>query len=385
MSQLPYGRQQIGPIDHAAVAEALDARFLTQGPRVELFELALAEFVGASYAVVFNSGTAALHAAYAAAGIGPGGVVLTSPITFVADQNAALYLGGGIAFADVDPDSALIDMGSVERCTDRDVWVVVPVHFGGEVADLERLAAIAASRGWIVVEDAAHALGATYRTKDGVEHQVGACHHSAMSCLSFHPVKQITTGEGGAVTTNDASLYRRLQRFRSHGITRVPAEMEQADGPWYYEQQVLGFNYRLSDLQCALGLAQLSQLPGWLQDRGRVAQWYQTRLVGHPSIRMLERPVWSSGAHHLFVVRVPPGMRRHCYDALVAREIGVNVHYIPVYRQPFYRRAGFAGTTRPGAEAYYASALTLPMFPAMTEEQVERVVSALDTALTSRT
>ena len=385
MDWLPYARQQIDQADHAAVSAALDAPLLTQGPTVERFEAALAEYVGSRYAVAFNSGTAALHAAYAAAGIGPGASVLTSPITFVATANAAMYLGGWVAFADVDPESALIDPDSVDGCVDRNVRVVVPVHFGGEVADLESLAAIAEARGWAIVEDAAHALGARYWTRGGVEHRVGACDHSLMCCFSFHPAKQITTGEGGAVTTNDPECHRRLRRFRSHGITRDLVEMEGEDGPWYYEQQELGFNYRLTDLQSALGIAQLARLPQWHDARRRVAGWYETRLEGHPIIQTLRRPPRSHGAHHLFVVRVPDGLRRHCYDELIRHQIGANVHYIPVYRQPFYQRAGFEGTKRWGADSYYRSALTLPLFPAMTEDDVERVVEVLTAAATERT
>lgn len=383
MAWLPYGRHQIGPEDRAAIGSVLDSPFLTQGPEVDRFEAALAEYVGAQYAVAFNSGTSALHGAYAAAGIGPGASVLTSPITFVADQNAAMYLGGWVAFADVDPDSALIDPDSIDDCEDRNVKAVVPVHFGGEVADLESIAAVAEARGWLVIEDASHALGGSYRTADGTEHRVGACQHSAMCCFSFHPVKQITTGEGGAVTTNDPAVYRRLRRFRTHGITRDPSELEAVDGPWYYEQHELGFNYRLTDIQAALGVAQLARLPHWLTARRRLAARYHERLKSHPTIRPLSRPEWSMGAHHLFVVRVPAAFRRRCYDALIEAQIGANVHYIPVYRQPFYQRAGFAATVRPGAEAYYASALTLPLFPAMTEADVDRVVDVLHRAVES--
>ncbi len=381
MSWLPYARHQIDAADHAAMTAALEAPHLTQGPTIDRFEAALAEYVGARYAVAFNSGTAALHAAYATAGVGPGSSVLTSPITFVATANASLYLGGWVAFADVDPDSALIDPEVVDQCQDRNVRVVAPVHFGGEVADLECLAAIAEARGWVVIEDAAHALGARYHTSRGGEHRVGGCDHSLMCCFSFHPAKQITTGEGGAVTTNDPESYRRLRRFRSHGITRDLVELEGDDGPWYYEQHELGFNYRLTDLQAALGISQLARLPQWLSARRRVAGWYQARLADHPIVRPLVRPPGSVGAHHLFVVRVPEGLRRRCYDELVRQRIGANVHYIPVYRQPFYQRAGFEGAKRVGAETYYRSALTLPLFPAMTESDVARVVGALDAAV----
>lgn len=377
MSFLPYGRQEIDDADVAAVTRALREPYLTQGPTVAKFEQALAEFVGADFAVAFNSGTAALHAAYAVLDVGPGAAVLTSPITFAATANAALYLGGEVRFADVDPATGLIDPVDADGRHERSIKVVTPVHLTGEVAPLESLSAVAQARGWRIVEDAAHAIGATYRTSDGRTHQVGACDHSDLCCFSFHPVKQMTTGEGGAVTTNNEALYRRLLRFRTHGITRDPQELVANDGPWYYEQHDLGFNYRITDVQCALGLSQLAKLPGWLAARARVAGWYRERLAGVADVEPLAVPWWSSGAHHLFVVRVPAERRREIYERLIAAGIGANVHYIPVYRHPFYRRHGFAKTLRSGAERYYATALTLPLFPAMTEADVDRVVAVV--------
>lgn len=374
---MPYSRQEISDADVAAVAEALRASHLTQGPLVEQFEADLARFVGARFAVVFNSGTAALHAAYAAVGVGPGSSVLTSPITFVATANASLYLGGSVRFADVEPDSAQIDPNSADDQADRTVKVLAPVHFGGEVAPIEALAAVAEARHWTIVEDASHALGATYRTSDGADHQVGACDHSAICCFSFHAVKQITTGEGGAATTNDETLYRRMKRFRTHGITREAGELVGNDGPWYYEQHELGYNYRLTDVQCALGRSQLARYGDWLAARRRVAAWYEERFASIPDAVPLRRPHGSHGAHHLFVIRVPPTRRRAIYDELHRRGIGANVHYIPVYHQPFYQRGGFPKTIRSGAEAYYRSALTIPLFPAMTESQVDQVVAGV--------
>ncbi|MBL8986382.1 MAG: UDP-4-amino-4,6-dideoxy-N-acetyl-beta-L-altrosamine transaminase [Gemmatimonadetes bacterium] len=381
---MPYSRQEISDADVAAVAEALRASHLTQGPLVERFEADLARFVGARFAVVFNSGTAALHAAYAAAGIGPGTSVLTTPITFVATANASLYLGGSVRFADVEPDSAQMDPDAADDQSDKSIKVLAPVHFGGEVAGIEALAAVAEARHWTIVEDASHALGATYRTSDGVEHQVGACDHSAICCFSFHAVKQITTGEGGAATTNDEALYRRMKRFRTHGITRDASELTANDGPWYYEQHELGYNYRLTDVQCALGRSQLARYPGWLAARRQVAAWYEERFASVADIEPLRRPQWSRGAHHLFVLRVPPTRRRAIYDELLRRGIGANVHYIPVYHQPFYQRGGFPKTVRPGAEEYYRSALTIPLFPAMTEDQVDQVVAGVVAGLGGR-
>jgi perosamine synthetase len=244
---IPYGRQDISQADIDAVAIALGESLITQGPTVERFEALLADTVGARFAVVFNSGTAALHAAYHAAGVGPGKGVLTSPITFVATANAALYLGAKVWFADVNPDSAMLDADGAGRAAQGGVAVLAPVHLTGHVSAMEDLAALASRRGWRIVEDAAHALGGKYKTRDGTEHRIGACQHSDMCCFSFHPVKHITTGEGGAVTTNDEGLARALRRFRSHGITKDSGVLERNDGPWYYEQHDLGFNYRLTD------------------------------------------------------------------------------------------------------------------------------------------
>ncbi len=385
MAFLPYARQEISDGDVTAVVTALRAALITQGPTVDRFEKALAEFAGADFAVAFNSCTAALHAAYAAAGVGPGASVLTSPNTFVATANAALYLGGSVRFTDIDPETGLMDADDVDDHAEASVRVVAPVHFGGEVAPMEAIAAVAEARQWRVVEDAAHAIGATYHTSDGRDHRVGACAHSDMCCFSFHPAKQLTTGEGGAVTTNDPALYARLKRFRSHGITRDAAEMTHNDGPWYYEQLELGYNYRLTDFQCALGLSQLERLPGWLEARARVAGWYDARVAAMPGVSRLIRPRWSRGAHHLYVIRVDPARRRTVYDGLLAAGIGANVHYIPVYRQPYYQQHGFARTNRPGAEAYYASAITVPVFPAMTESDVERVVGVVARSLEGTT
>jgi perosamine synthetase len=374
---IPYGRQDIADADVQAVADALRDPFITQGPKVAAFEEALAAVVDARYAVVFSSGTAALHAAYFAAGIRPGKSVLTSPITFVATANASLYLGGGVTFADVDAETILLDPAAVEAAAPADTAVVAPVHFGGQVADMERIAALAARRGWTVVEDAAHALGASYVTSDGARHKVGACAHSAMCCFSFHPVKHITTGEGGAVTTNRANHYAALKRFRTHGITREAGELLADEGPWYYEQHDLGFNYRLTDFQCALGMAQLRRLDAFVSRRRELAAFYDERFQDVPGAHPLGVPPWSRGSYHLYVIRVAPELRRRVFEGLRAAGIGVNVHYIPVHRQPYYRGRGPGGTHAPNAERYYAEAITIPMFPALTAGEADQLVSAV--------
>lgn len=374
---LPYGRQEITEADLEAVRVALLDPFLTQGPKVAEFEARLAALVGARYAVAVNSGTAALHAAYAAAGLGAGDAVLTTPITFAATSNAALYLGGGAVFADVDPASVLLDPAAASAAATPEVKVVTPVHFGGQVADMPALAALAAERGWTVVEDAAHALGARYTTPDGVEHRVGACAHSAMACFSFHPVKHVTTGEGGAVTTNDPVLYERLLRFRTHGITRDPRQLTVDEGPWFYEQHDLGFNYRITDFQCALGLSQLARLDAFVERRRELAARYDAAFASVDGATPTGVPAWSRGSYHLYVIRVPAAHRRAIFEGLRARGIGVNVHYVPVYRHPYYRAHGFASVRLPHAEAFYAEAISLPMFPGMSDADVDRVVDAV--------
>jgi perosamine synthetase len=370
---IPYGRQSIDDADVAAVAEALRDPMLTQGPRIAEFEAALADTVGARFAVAVNSGTAALHAAYAAAGVGPGANVLTTPITFAATANGARYLGGDVRFADVDDAGAMLDPARAAEAGDAQTHVIAPVHFGGQVAPMEAIARLAAERGWIVVEDAAHALGARYTDAAGREHRVGACAHAAMACFSFHPVKHITTGEGGAVTTNDEALYRKLLRFRTHGITRDPTELQRPDeGPWYYEQLELGFNYRLTDLQCALGLSQMGRLDAFVARRREIAAAYDSAFA-RAGVRTLVAPPASRGSYHLYVIRVPAHRRRAVFDGLRAAGLGVNVHYVPVYHHPYYRATGFAATRLPVAEAYYDSAISIPMFPAMTDEDVAYV------------
>ncbi|HJU66306.1 MAG TPA: UDP-4-amino-4,6-dideoxy-N-acetyl-beta-L-altrosamine transaminase [Gemmatimonadaceae bacterium] len=373
---IPYGTQEISDADVAAVTDALRDPLLTQGPRVAEFEDRLASTVGARHAVAFNSGTAALHGAYFAVGLQPGRSVVTSPITFVATANASLYLGGTVRFADIDPATVLVDPRAVASTEHRDVQVLAPVHFGGQVADMAELERIARQRDWKIVEDAAHALGATYRVR-GHEYQVGACAHSDACCFSFHPVKHITTGEGGAVTTNDEAVYRKLLRFRTHGITRDASELLSNDGAWYYEQHDLGFNYRITDFQCALGMSQLERLRDSVARRRALAACYDRLFADRASIRALAVPAWSSGAYHLYVVRVPSDARRRIFDAMRQARIGVNVHYIPVYRHPYYRAHGFARTRLPHAEAYYAEAMSIPMFPGLTEAELDFVVREL--------
>jgi UDP-4-amino-4,6-dideoxy-N-acetyl-beta-L-altrosamine transaminase len=384
---LPYGRQWIDDADIAAVVDVLQGDWLTQGPLVTAFEQALAERCGARYAVALSSGTAALHLACLAAGLGPGDVGVTSPITFVASANCVAYCGATPAFADIDPQTATLDPAALAAVCERlRPKVIIPVDFSGQPADLPAIREIARAHGALVIQDAAHSLGGSY-LHEGVEHPVGACRHADLAILSFHPVKHITSGEGGAVLTNDPELYARLLDLRTHGITKDARRLTRDDGPWYYEQHSLGFNYRITDLQCALGLSQLGKLPDFIQRRRALVALYSelcADLTADVAL-LIERDDRRS-AYHLMVARIRGGAprRRAIFEALQARGIRPQVHYIPVHLQPWYReRYSFQEGDFPHAEEYYAGCVSLPLFPKMTDDDVRRVVAALREALAS--
>jgi UDP-4-amino-4,6-dideoxy-N-acetyl-beta-L-altrosamine transaminase len=381
---LPYGKQLIGPDDIAAVAAQLGDDWLTQGPTVAKFETALCEITGAKHAVAVSSGTAALHLACLAAGVGPGDVGITSDITFVASANGIRYCGGRPRIVDVDPDTALISIAALEAAVGAErPRVIVPVDFAGAVADLVAIERIAKAVGALVIEDAAHSLGAEYR-HEGKTYRAASCAHTAMAILSFHPVKHLTTGEGGAVTTNDDALAGKLRELRTHGITRDPAKLTRNDGPWYQEQQSLGFNYRITDLQCALGISQAKKFPGFLDRRRAIAAMYDAgfaKLAGKLAPLRVRDGVTS--AYHLYVIRLAgdtndaiAAKRKAAYLRL--RDVGIlpQVHYVPVHLHPDFRPF-VAGQTFPGADAYYAGCLSLPMYPALTDEDVQRVIDAV--------
>ena len=385
MSQgfLPYGRQTIEDDDIAAVAAALRADYLTTGPTVEAFEDAFREVVGAGHAVVCSNGTAALHMAMLAAGIGPGEVCIVPSITFLATANCAAYVGADVVFADVDPDSGLMTPGTLvealSRADGRRVRAVLPVHLRGDVCDLPALEALAGAAGAVLIEDAPHALGSTLKVGNHVE-RVGDCSHSAMSTFSFHPVKTIATGEGGMVTTNDPALAARLRLARSHGMTRTPG----AD-PWLYEMAEPGFNYRLPDINCALGLSQLAKLPRFMARRRTLAALYEAALAPlAPVVRLAARPEGSDPILHLLVVLIDFAAvgksRRQVVEALAARGVGSQVHYIPVHSQPYWQGKN-GPLDLPGATAWYDRCLSLPLYPAMDDGDVARVVEALGDAL----
>lgn len=383
---IPYARQNVSEEDIAAVTAALRSDFLTQGPAVPRFEARVAELCGAKFAVAVSSATAGLHLACLALGLGPGRRLWTTPNTFVASANCARYCGADVDFVDVEPDTGNLAVDALRaklaaaRATGRLPHVVVPVHFAGLPCDLAGIAALAAEFGFSVVEDAAHALGATH---DGAP--VGDGRFSACTVLSFHAVKIATTGEGGVILTNCAEVAARLRRLRTHGITRDADELTAApEGAWSYEQLELGFHYRLTDLQAALGWSQLARLPEFLRRRRELAARYDALLAGLP-VLLPGRRAGRDSSWHLYVVRLDPARtalsRRGVFDALRATGIGVNVHYIPVHLQPYYRGLGFKPGDFPRTEAHYAAALTLPLYFGLTDAQQDEVVRALRAAL----
>ncbi|WP_029896931.1 UDP-4-amino-4,6-dideoxy-N-acetyl-beta-L-altrosamine transaminase, partial [Desulfohalovibrio reitneri] len=371
---IPYGRQDIGQDEIQAVTEALTSDFLTTGPKVAEFEEAVAAYCGAPYGVAVCNGTAALHAAMHALGIGPGDEVVVPPLTFAATANCVLYQGGTPVFADVDPDTLLLDPDKAEAAVTPRTKAIIGVDYAGQPCDWDALRAVADRHGLALVADACHALGAEYKGR-----RVGTL--ADMSVFSFHPVKHITTGEGGMIVTGDSALAERMRRFRSHGITATPEQRESA-GTWYYEMTELGFNYRITDIQCALGLAQLKRLDGFLARRREVAARYDAAFSRLPAVSPLGCGGEVSHAYHLYVVRVDFQSlgtdRKRLFKDLREAGVGTNVHYIPVHLHPYCRhRLGTGPGDCPAAEEAYERILSLPMFPAMTDRDVEDVIKAV--------
>lgn len=380
---IPYGHQDIDGADIDAVVEVLRSDWLTQGPAVPRFEQAMADWCGAPHAVAVCNATAALHLACRAIGLKPGGRLWTVPNTFVASANCGLYCGAEVDFVDIDPTTFNLSVASLtEKLAVAEQHgtlpdVVIPVHFGGQPCDMAAIHALGQRYGFAIVEDASHAVGAEYRGD-----KVGNCRYSDITVFSFHPVKILTTGEGGMLLTQRQDLADRLALLRSHGITRETAKMHSSDqGAWYYEQIDLGYNYRLTDIQAALGFSQLQRLPAFLARRRSLAARYGECLAGLPLATQAQIPE-SLSSWHLYPIRLEDDIDRcRVFDRLRAAEIGVNVHYIPVHSHPYYRARGFKPGDFPAAENYYRQAISLPMFYGLTDHQQDRVVADLNRAL----
>jgi len=381
LKTIPYGRQEITDADIEAVTAVLRSDWLTQGPVVPAFEAAVASYCGAAHAVAVNSATSALHLACLALGVGPGDSVWTSPITFVASANCALYCSATVDFVDIELETGNIDaerlaekleLASINGTLPK---VLVVVHFAGEPCDMRAIHALSNRFRFHVIEDASHAIGAKY-----LGEQVGNCRYSDITIFSFHPVKVVTTGEGGMAVCQDVGLASRMALLRSHGITRDPAMMSTTEGPWYYEQIDLGFNYRMTDIQAALCISQSKRLDGYVSSRQRLARRYDELLSDLP-VDLSRRDARNLSALHLYVIRLRLDdlsiTRLEAFNSLRKRGVGVNLHYIPVPAQPYFQRLGFSVTAYPQAERYYQRVITLPLFATLTESDQDRVVAAL--------
>lgn len=380
---IPYGKHQVVDADIAAVVDVLENQFLTQGQMVPAFEQALCDYTQASYCTAVNSGTSGLHVACLALNVGPGDCVWTSPNSFVASANCALYCGADVDFVDINPltrnldtDKLATKLANAEREGKLPKALVV-VHFAGLSCDMATISALAEQYGVKVIEDAAHGLGGFYQ-----QLPIGSCKYSDVAVLSFHPVKSITTAEGGAVTTNDLTLAERIVLFAKHGVTRDPKKLTEQQGPWYYQQQELGFNYRLSDIHAALGLSQLKRLDAFITARRTLAHRYHEAFSDLP----VQLPIPSglatdSSAWHLYMIEILRGDRKILFEQLHSKGVGVNVHYIPIHLQPYYKNLGFRAGQFPSAERFYQRALTLPLFPDLTTEQQDYVISAVKEVL----
>ena len=384
---IPYGRQDINQDDIDAVTEILKSDFLTQGPTIIKFEKAVADYCSAKYAIAVNSATSALHIACMALDLGPGDWLWTSPNTFVATSNAALYCNANVDFVDIDPNTynisidALKDKLEFAKRNNSLPKVVAPVHFSGQSAEMEAIFKLGQEYGFKIIEDASHAIGASYKNQ-----KVGSCKYSHITVFSFHPVKIITTGEGGMLTTNDPLLFDRLQRHRSHGITSNTIQMSArpADEIWNYQQIMLGYNYRITEIQAALGLSQINRLDEFVYLRHQIAKRYDKELTGLP-IQLPHQHLDTYSSYHLYVIRIKSRVatktQKEVHDALVNGGVNVNLHYIPVYRQPYYENLGFKAGYCPESELYHKEALSIPMYPTLTYEEQGKVINILQNCL----
>ncbi len=370
---IPYGKQSIDEKDINQVVESLKSDFLTTGPTVQKFEQAFAEYVGAKYAVAVSNGTAALHLSCLAAGLGEGDELITTPMTFAASANCAFYCGAKPIFVDVN-EFGNIDESKIESKITSQTKILIPVHYTGLCANMEKISEIAQKHNLVVIEDACHALGGIYGG-----HKVGSCQFSDMTVFSFHPVKHITTGEGGMITTNNHELYHKLLRLRSHGITKDPTVLESSDeGPWHQEMHELGFNYRLTDIQSALGLNQLKKIDPFVKKRREIAKRYQEAFENMPEINYFAEPSNTKNSYHLFVIKTSSeDMRKKLFTYLADKNIRCQVHYLPVYLHPFYQKQGYPKGLCPQAEKLYHTIISLPIYPLLQESEQDFVITTV--------
>lgn len=369
---LPYGKQTIDDEDINEVINALKSSFITQGPKIEEFEDNISKYCGAKYAVAFNSGTSALHAAYFALGLKKGDEIITTPNTFVATSNAAIYLGANVNFGDIEINTGNLDSSKI-KISER-TKLISPVHYAGQPVDLKEFSEIAEDNDIKIIEDGAHALGAKYNGN-----KIGSLSYSEMAMFSFHPVKHITTGEGGIIVTNDDEYYERLQLFRSHGITKNNL-INESHGDWYYEMQELGFNYRITDIQCALGSSQLKKLDSFIESRRKIAKTYDKIFEDNPYFDVIVEKEGRKSAYHLYPILLKDRFINHkkeIFSNLRQEGIGVQVHYIPVYKQPYYQKLGFKKDYCPVCEDFYKKEMSIPMYPTLTDDDIEFVKNKL--------
>ena len=371
---IPYGKQDITEEDIEAVVKVMRSDFLTQGPVVPKFEEELCNYTGAKHAVAVNSCTSALHIACLSLGLEPGGILWTSPITFVASANCALYCGASVDLVDIDFDTALMSISHLKSKLERAKKdgklpkIVVPVHFSGQSCDMQEIHSLSKEYGFYIVEDAAHAIGGSYK-----DEKIGCCKYSDITVFSFHPVKIITTGEGGAALTNNSKLAKNMELLRSHGITRDIHQMnEKSSNPWYYEQITLGYNYRMTDIQAALGVSQLNMIDEYISKRAEIANYYD-KVFRNTKVFPLIVKTDRSSSNHLYVIRVSKKIRNILFDKLIETGIGVNLHYIPLYKQPYFELNG----TFSEAEKYYSSAISIPIFPLLPVNKVRYIANTI--------